>query len=830
MKELILCLFFIASCVIAQTTNGGIQYSKFNINNISTFIYNDGRADLKGNDSGFNYPKGSNLAIYYLSGFVWGGKVDGQIRIGGSTFDSGLKAGVVLPSGQPENSLSEDVRVFRVRKDFQTADLSMEAADENKTVQEVFNQYKKDWDEWPAKKGAPFTDVDKNNIYNPSIDIPGEPGADQTLWFAANDFDSIKTKSLYGSLPLGIEMQTTVWGYDESPPLGNNIFKKYLLINKSKNNFTDMYVGLWADPDLGDASDDLVGCDTLLNLGYVYNSRNNDASYAEKNPPASGFCLIEGPHVKGYSYDEAFFRNRKIPGIKNLDMSAFSYIYKSGEPSGLDYVKGTLHFYNLLQGMTKDGVEHPLLEQMGSGTTKFPFSGDPVTGSGFVDGFVRFNDGTGDRPADHRMMVCSGPFNLAVGDTQEIIFAQIAAGADSKTNYLGAVYLLKEYSQYIKNLFRSFGKKQHPLIKPVSHASELDQKILLTWGENDQEVKQVEDSSTIFKFQGYNIYQLPSANSRVSEGKRIATFDIIDNKEKILDYIFDPTTNNSSLKPVQFGSDSGIQRYFLVDRDYLYNKPLANGTGYYYAVSSYYYNHGQVTPNNYESVVGVLKVVPHSSPAGVRYPNSTGDKIPVNHIVGESRASVEVVVIDPSKMNGEQYEISFQNPGTGISFSIKNLSNGKILLASQKNLSGDDDYIVTNGFLVKVKNDSKEPIKEKDTYRFTLPNVIYDSNLASNDLNLINVFPNPFYRRESIYFSDKMEYITFSHLPQKAIIRIFNIAGQLVRKIEKDFADQFVKWDLCNDSMFLIPSGIYIAYIELPDFGKNKILKLVVVQ
>ena len=29
---------------------------------------------------------------------------------------------------------------------------------------------------------------------------------------------------------------------------------------------------MYADPDLGDASDDLIGCDTLLNSGFIYNN------------------------------------------------------------------------------------------------------------------------------------------------------------------------------------------------------------------------------------------------------------------------------------------------------------------------------------------------------------------------------------------------------------------------------------------------------------------------------------------------------------------------------------------------------------------------------
>ncbi len=126
--------------------------------------------------------------------------------------------------------------------------------DEGKSEPEIRTQYEKDWNEWPAEKGAPYKDVNNNNFYEPNIDIPGIPGADQTLWYIANDYDSNKTKSLYGSPTMGIELQVTVWGYKDIQVLNNMVFKKYVLINKSKNDFEDSYISIWSDPDLGDAS------------------------------------------------------------------------------------------------------------------------------------------------------------------------------------------------------------------------------------------------------------------------------------------------------------------------------------------------------------------------------------------------------------------------------------------------------------------------------------------------------------------------------------------------------------------------------------------------
>jgi hypothetical protein len=73
--------------------------------------------------------------------------------------------------------------------------------------------------------------------------------------------------------------------------------------------------------------------------------------------------------------------------------------------------------------------------------------------------------------------------------------------------------------------------------------------------------------------------------------------------------------------------------------------------------------------------------------------------------------------------------------------------------------------------------------------------------------------------------------VTFTHLPQEAIIRIFNLAGVQVREIRKSSASQFERWDLANESGLPVGSGLYIAHIEMPGLdGAVKILKVAVVQ
>jgi len=241
------------------------SYTKLNINNISSYFYNEGRSDIsiQGN-SGFVFPKGSGKTAVFQSGFLWGAKIPGdpQPRVGGSSYRTGLKSGKIISTGVAESPDLPHVRIYRVRPDVYPrppfVDLSSEVNDEGRTEEQIRAQYEKDWNEWRAVDGAPFEDKNGNGIYEPSIDIPGIPGANQTIWFVANDLDSLQTKFLYGALPLGIELQVTIWAYSSDDFLNNLFFRKYKMINKSSTPFNDVYVSMWNDIDLGDAGDDFV--------------------------------------------------------------------------------------------------------------------------------------------------------------------------------------------------------------------------------------------------------------------------------------------------------------------------------------------------------------------------------------------------------------------------------------------------------------------------------------------------------------------------------------------------------------------------------------------
>jgi hypothetical protein len=117
-----------------------------------------------------------------------------------------------------------------------------------------------------------------------------------------------------------------------------------------------------------------------------------------------------------------------------------------------------------------------------------------------------------------------------------------------------------------------------------------------------------------------------------------------------------------------------------------------------------------------------------------------------------------------------------------------------------------------------------------DKYTFTPRAGSQSLDLAKTQLDEINAFPNPYYGVNSEEINKYNRFVTFSHLPAKATIRIFNLAGILVKTINKDDAGQFQRWDLANESGLPVASGLYIVHIELPELGENKILKVAIIQ
>ncbi len=714
-----------------RKTQGSPSSTRFNINNTSTWIYNNGSSDIQPNgNSGFIFPKFSNKAPFFQSGFLWGGKLDGgAISVSGSAYRQGTRPGRIIAPGQRQSESDNDVRIYRVRRDVPGyADPSKmlnkvkaEARDEGVTGSEVVAQYILDWNEWPAQYGAPYEDLDKNGAYDPTKDIPGFPGADQTVWFVNNDLDAATMDFMYGSLPVGIEQQVTIWGYNKAGDLGNMLFRKYLIINKNaaKKPLTDAYVTMWSDPDNGDAADDYVGLDTTLSLQYIYNAKASDATYGT-TPPAAGFDFFQGPRIRtNKNTDTAIYKNKKWPNFKNLPATGAYYFVNAGTSDYQDPQQGasagSIQFYNLMQGKTRNGNYFPVPTQITPRTenvTKFPLSGDPVTGTGYIDGIVNV-------PGDRRMGMASGPFNLAFGDTQEVVVAQICAGARAGISNIRAITLLKNADKEAQKAFDNFFPKPTPFLNPSVEVVPGDRQVVLNWGSDIVSAKTTESyKDEFYYFQGYEVYQLATEGSTLEDPStvRIGTYDIIDGRTSIIGGDIDPVSSDPITKVYHYGKDSGLQRQIILNKNYLTNENLNNGSKYFYAVRAYAITDSVfIDTKSITTTLDVLTAIPQTPDPGVVLKSKAGDKIEAVHSKGGSDGKAFAIVVDPTKVTGKTYKVTFKVDTKGATY--WQLSDGsKIVLDNQYNQADNGDYFIVDGLMVKVTGPTDLGVKQSDSF------------------------------------------------------------------------------------------------------------------
>ena len=1147
-----------------QKTAGTPTFQILNINNYTSWVRSDNPGNLSphGDNQGV-YPRGTGANVIYTDGIVWGAKAFTNaaktnpaprqaVRVGGKAYGFGQRAGYVTGFGVSAIAASPsaaDVRIYRVRRDYTVMsvdELKRDAAESNEIstsqvnqgqMDAIKDQYATDWTQWPASKGAPFIDRNKNGVYDPppafsatftvdslisqNQDEPGVAGsdlnspADQVIWTVANDLDVSQAIGLFGSEPVGFEAQYTIWGYKRTDALGNLYFKRIRLINKggvdtshvtgtvSKGSFwlDSLFVCQWSDIDLGNAGDDIAGCDSTLSMGFVYNGFAVDNTYKKAGlaPAASGYDFLAGPTVTSVG-DSAVVNFKRVYGKKNLPMSSFAYFSAgspySDPPNGLPggYNNTSGEWWKLLRGFAPIGGFDVATQPFASGTfaaNKFPLSGDPATGTGFLDG-QGFQGSF--PPGDRRILLNTGPFSMAPGDTQEIVVGTVAGlGADR----ISSVSIMKANDAAVQTTYNLLFQVSKAPASPSIVTTELDQQVIIEWGSNSNRVKDTETRISqpgSYTFEGYNVYQLPNASARLSEGKRIATYDVENTTAVILESEFDVNAGAFLLKPIQFGSNSGIKRYFVFDRDYIRDiDKIYNGQEYYLAVTAY---SRVVDPGFAASLESspVVVVVRSKVPFGTAQASSFGDTVS-NVKAGPSDGKSVIQVVSPTQVTGHSYKVTFgptagtwnlidvsggavpgsstvrpanttvltgatnqagdgaspivdglqvkvfgapdgtkdflhsRNPAGAItppsyaSFSTFNgwgfpaasgadalsgggpsigdyggpagerwgihtggsgggdesydgrfvprvfrndnfsrlvpydfelrftASGGKAYLAftsgavinvpfeiwnigigtptdasddyqmipwindadangafnvqqTDHGVSGGDndpytDWIYwyspvnktpgSTGYLTEFANIaatydsdpnsgantgahkevmarlvlvavnggsisnagwptnlvsqmpasgntfriiSTKPNSSVDTYTFNTATyaAARSADLENASAKTVGVYPNPYYAFNPAETNRFNRYVTFNNLAPKATIRIFNLAGQLVRTINKDNTDQFQRWDLLNQSNLPVASGMYLAHVEMPDVGVTKVLKLAIIQ
>jgi hypothetical protein len=647
---------------------------------------------------GFYWPGGENATIpaIFADGLLWGANVDGEIRVNGSTYRHGLQAGKILENGQADDPNNPRYRIYKVRKDWE----QLPEGPKKKA-------YQKDYEEWPVEDGAPWIDKNFDGIYTKGIDEPEFLG-DEMLWFVSNDLDSNRTKFTYGSPPIGLEIQTTVFGFANTGDLGDMLFKKYKIINKSEYKLKDMYVSYWSDVNLGNVGDDFVGCDTSLSLAYAYNRDNIDEDYYGDNPPVLGYVLLKNNGQIELELD-SFSAYLKGPGTIYVDAEMGTY-------------QGTLELYNNFQGLLWNG--DPIIYPTSGDTTTTMFSGDPINGTGWYEG--------SDWPAvygDRKFILASGSFTMAPGDTQEVVLGIIMAkGSD---NLQSITELRKKTKKAIILNDNNFKFVPDIPIPNVKYYTE-DKNITLYWDSEVEDYDEIDEliqdkgfNDSTYTFEGYLLRQYSDING--SNGKIIASSDIKNDVNELVKrsrssgYI-----NNEVLYELV---NNGIERKITIERDSLKETTLTNNNPYYFSLTAFVVNDNS-DPMFIESEEKIIEVFPGSNPTDIDDKGYKPNDLLVPKLLdGVTNAQIWFEIVNPSDLTGDTYQVSFSAISEDqLSYSLLNVTKDEYLLNDltdiiyegldeylQPYLANTGDKFVQDGFTLNVRDIGREIIAEYET-------------------------------------------------------------------------------------------------------------------
>ncbi len=393
-----------------------------------------------------------------------GGKFAGHIFLfSGGFFLSGYSNGELWANAVATSSIEDD---------YLPGTYSGGETDTNAVLYKLSSSdqpFSQSWQNWTyaVALGADFYDGDGDGVYNP-VDLNGnnqwDPDedrpdliGDETLWCVYHDAVPENQRYWVESGPQGIEIKQTVFAYSTIPELQNIIFIRYRIKNTGMvaDTMTNLYFSVWDDADIGNSSDDKVGCDTILQSGYSYN--NGQDNVYGINPPAFLTTTLQGPivYIPGETFidingngiydpgidnaiDTALVRKGQILGIKNYPGAKNQHItsfteYINGDPTIMDPMNIN-EARNYMLGLTRTGdAVDPCTWAYGNVYNMdcsqvnpfFWYSGDPTTGA-YGLGWICIY------PSDQRQLLNIGPFTLDNTNEAEIFVAySVGQGTDA---------------------------------------------------------------------------------------------------------------------------------------------------------------------------------------------------------------------------------------------------------------------------------------------------------------------------------------------------------------------------------------------------------------
>jgi hypothetical protein len=746
-----------------ETGKQGDAYRLF-INNINLPMNRTGViADVDIPPSGTLGKFKGNTGFLFSSGFFLSGIADGQL----------------WTNAVASASLVEDYRSGRANPvsgdDAQMYVLSSQDPD-----------FGPSWQDWKdaVTLGADFYDGDGDGVYNP-VDLNANnrwdpesvPGAmdgedrpdligDETVWCVYHDGLPQAQRRWNTVPPYGIEVRQTAFAFASAGAIGNIIFIRYRLTYVGLGNtneadeMTDVFFGVWADPDNGDHTQDVVGSDVPRNVGYTYDNQT-DTQWGNQ-PPCFMIDFFSGPrsYIAGETYiddngngeydegidtplDTAYSVRgqvigiKEFPGARNEGVSSF-VLYINGDPN-LEDPENKEEARNYIQGLDKLGVAvDPCTFAYGGVfggvdcTTidpRFWFSGDPVTNNGWI---CTINE-------DVRQMTNTGPFVLKKNEENEIVVAYVVGQGTSPLNSITVARAIDDGAQNIFDL-NFLAPNPPPTVRPILSAG--DNFIDIIWDTPAQMNYTNTTPTWDLFFHSYEIYAFrTNSTADIVSGQEnsilLTRYQVADSIMSV--YKEDGTTGGIELLYAEADAsnkldtalykhpETGRIRLRIVE-DPFEGGPVIKGKPYYFAVVGTALNqlsllnkdnpalpYPEAQADYYLSTSGFVQEVEnvrtiYSIVLGEDVYNPPVLVQPANKISGKSLGNVGYDIIYNDQLTSDQYEVSFFKDSSSVQYRmfwrLKNLStnvpNPDSSLSYTYGQTTIDEEIV-DGFIPRVE-------------------------------------------------------------------------------------------------------------------------------
>ena len=449
-----MALIALGSFSAAQTT----PQAYIEINNVRGRLMGTGNLiDVQNDDMAWEVPKDSGLSpLFQLALWIGGLDQNDELHLAGQMYSIMGCDYWMGPLKLEDASIDEQTELrFEQIWNIKRTDISdfLEHYDDASYVMPV------EILTWPAHslEGyaeylAPFVDRNGGGRYDPDDGDHPDILGDQCLFFIFND--SYRNHTEFGGEKLGLEVHAMVYAFDapDDDFLNNTVFFHYDLYNRSSNDYSDTYLGLWNDWDIGYFWDDYAGCDVRHGACYAYNGSPTDETYGD-NPPVQMCLILGGPYMDPDGLDNLEYQgdcgesdfyygvnfNNGVVDDERLGLSGFMVPENSSGVMGGPF--DASEAYNLLQSMWKDrnhavfgGNGYPGSASVQGPACKYLYPGDsdpcnfgtygiPPFGSYGDEGHYWTEETAGNTSGDRRGLASIGPFTFKAHTMQPLDFA-----------------------------------------------------------------------------------------------------------------------------------------------------------------------------------------------------------------------------------------------------------------------------------------------------------------------------------------------------------------------------------------------------------------------